>query len=244
MTPEYEPERYWSDRLGENCNLRGTGHLDYNERYNAWLYRAKRRALRQALTGVRTTGPVLDVGSGVGWVVGQLLDLGLNVEGCDISSGAIEGLRRNYPDVTFFQFALGSQAIERADGYYALATMFDVAYHITDDELWIAGLAELARVLRPGGALIVSDGFGRVDRVPAAHVRFRSERTWRQAERVGLTLVDIRPYFRWLSRDHAARGFRHLPDGVRGGIEYALESVARRTPHMRYAVLRRAPTVA
>ena len=240
--PQYNPEAYWSRRLADDYSLRGTGHLDYNHRYNTWLYRAKARALARAMKGLAVDDPVLDVGSGVGWVVARLLEAGFEVEGCDVSRDAVGKLSRRFPDGTFFQLELGTDRIQRPDSYYGVVTMLDVAYHITDDARWLSGLTELSRVLRPGGALIVSDGFGDTDRTPAAHVRFRAEETWRRAEQVGLELTRVDPYFRWLSRDRVARGFRHLPDGLRGCIEYALERAVPRTPHMRCAVLRRTAT--
>ena len=235
----YDPQGYWSNRLGEHFDLRGTGHLDYDARYNRWLYREKARALRWGLDSAREGDSVLDVGSGVGWVVDQLLSRGLSTEGCDISPDAVHRLSNRFPAARFFQLSLGTDPIPRPDGSYDVVTMLDVAYHVTDDQLWLEGLREVARVLRPGGRLIISDGLGPADRTPAPHVRFRSATTWGQADAVGLTISGTRPYFRWLSRDKDAWGFRHLPDGVRGAVEYGLERLVRRPPHMRCAVLTR-----
>ncbi len=238
MTRDYEPETYWSDRLKENFNLRGTGHIAYNEAYNGWLYRAKDRGLRRALATAATTGPALDVGSGVGWVVKRLIESGLDVEGCDISAAAVERLNHEFPQAKFFRLSLGEDRLDRPMGNYGLITMFDVAYHIADDDLWMAALAELARVLRPGGALIVTDGFQDASRVPAAHVLFGHATSGAPPRRLDSHWSNP-PLFRWLSRDHEARGFRRVPDGPRGALEYVLETVAPRAPHMSCAVFRR-----
>src|SRR5690349_10430675 len=92
MSEDYEPARYWTDRLAGDYSLRGTGHLAYSARYNRWIYRVKRRALRRGLRGSAAGARALDLGSGTGWVVEQLLDRGLRVDGCDIAANAVAEL--------------------------------------------------------------------------------------------------------------------------------------------------------
>lgn len=237
MKNPYRPKSYWSERLHDGFDLRTTGHIDYSAAYNRWLYRAKARALGACLHGVPSGTRALDVGSGVGWVVGELSRRGMLVEGCDIASLAVDRLEQRYPEASFFQLSLGSEDIPRSESTYGLVSVLDVTYHITDDTLWLAGMADIARVLKPGGRVIVSDGLGSSDAEPAPHVRFRSLDTWRQVEEAGLAIREVRPYFRWLSRPRATGGFRHLPDGVRGGLELCLEYLAPREPHMRCAIL-------
>lgn len=236
MTEQYDAARYWSDRLDADYSLRATGHWMYSEGYNRWLYRAKARALRRALKGCHAPLHALDIGSGTGWVVEQLLAWGASVDGSDIAAPALDGLRRRHPGLTFFELAIGTDRVPRPDGTYALITAFDVMYHVTDDAQWTAAVGELARLLRPGGRLVITDGLGADDREPAPHVRFRSMTRWLdQAAAAGLEPVDSGPLFRWLSRSRQAAGFRRVPDAVRGPLEYALETVAPRAPHMSWA---------
>jgi len=233
----YEPRHYWSDRLEREFSLRGTGHLSYSVGYNRWLYRAKRRALKRGLADA-PSGRALDVGSGTGWVVRELLRRGESVEGCDIAPAVVERLRTELPEVPFMQVELGIEPVPRGDGTYDLVTALDVLYHVTDDQAWGTAVAELARVTRPGGAVVVSDGLGVNDRAPAPHVRLRSLQRWRElAAGSGLRLERTVPLYGWLSRDPEAGLFRHLPGAVRGPAEYALELAARREPHMSIAVL-------
>jgi SAM-dependent methyltransferase len=235
----YRPAEYWSRRLERDFSLRGTGHQDYSRGYNAWLYRAKRRALSRALRETVPPSKALDVGSGVGWVVGELVSRGIEVEGCDIADVAIDRLRQGFPGTPFFPLALGEDPIPRPNGAFDLVTALDVTYHVTDDALWRAGLGEIARVLRPEGSLVVIDGLGEREVAPAEHVKFRSLATWVEAgESAGLEMRSVIPCYRWISRPRRGRLAR-LPDGARGALEYALEWLVPRAPHMRCAVLRR-----
>ena len=241
MSGSYRPAEYWSERLADQYDLRGTGHLSYSRGYNDWLYRAKRRALRKALADVRPGSAALDLGSGTGWVVRELLTAGMTAEGCDIADVAVERLGAQFPEATFFQTTLGAEPLPRDDGSYDVVTALDVMYHVTDDVAWRAALAEAARVMRPGGLLVISDGLGRDDREPSPHVRFRSLERWTDATGdVGLRRERLDPYFRWLSRERGTgRLERRIPDGLRGAAEYALETLAPREPHMRLAVFSR-----
>src|SRR6059058_2601072 len=100
MAEKYEPAAYWSDRLAGQYDLRGTGHLSYSARYNQWLYRAKRRALRRALRSLQPRARALDLGSGTGWVVAELIRAGADVEGCDIAELAVKRLSEQFPETT------------------------------------------------------------------------------------------------------------------------------------------------
>ena len=237
----YRPAEYWSERLGRHFTLRGVGHHSYTEAYNGWIYRQK----RSVLEGILPTGHgkrALDVGSGVGWVVQHLLSAGYDVDGCDISPLAVERLQQSFPGASFFELALGASPAPRPDASYDVVTILDVTYHIVDDDLWERGLADLARLLRPGGHLIVLDRLGHDDDDVATHVRFRSLARWCDAAtQVGLELEELKPAYRWLSRDRDSGPMRHLPQSVRGPVEFALERIAPRTPHMRCARFVRRP---
>ena len=236
MDDPYEPASYWEERLGREFTLKGTGHQQYGEAYNRWLYRNKARLLRRLLPARLDGVRALDVGSGTGWVVEQLLARGATVDGCDITDVSVERLSARFPDVSFAKVALGADPLPAADATYDLVTLLDVAYHVVDDAAWASAVAELARVLRPGGRLVLTDGLGPAVRSPAPHVRFRPLSAWASAP--GLAVDRVVPYCRWLSRDPSdAPLLGRVDERVRGALEYALERSVPRSPHLRGAVL-------
>lgn len=95
---------------------------------------------------------ILDVGCGTGSNVKALSAHG-RAAGLDLSPIALElACRRNLPDLV----QGSSLSLPCASHSFELVTTFDVLYHrwITDD---VAAIAELYRVLRPGGWLLITD---------------------------------------------------------------------------------------
>lgn len=98
-------------------------------------------------------GPVLDVGCGTGIVTGELARLGIDVSGVDLSPGMLDMARRQLPELTF---EVGSMlALPHADDAFAGVVAWYSTIHVPDPDL-PAALAELARVLRPGGHLLLA----------------------------------------------------------------------------------------
>jgi SAM-dependent methyltransferase len=102
---------------------------------------------------VRAAGPVCDVGCGPGQIARYLHERGVDVCGLDLSAGMIEHARRLTPGIDFFQADLRS--LGAPDETWAGITAFYSLIHIPRPEL-TAALAELRRVLQPGGLLLVT----------------------------------------------------------------------------------------
>ena len=69
---QYDPSMYWENRLQDNFNLQGVGHICFDQKYNYWLYQAKVRALRKAFMDGNISldnRNILDVGCGTGFFV-------------------------------------------------------------------------------------------------------------------------------------------------------------------------------
>lgn len=98
-------------------------------------------------------GPVADVGCGPGHVTGYLRQRGVDAFGVDLSPQFVALARAAHPGVRFDVGDMGS--LELASGTLAGVLANYSIIHTPPDAL-PATLAELSRVLAPGGLLLVS----------------------------------------------------------------------------------------
>ena len=97
---------------------------------------------------------VLDLGSGEGFGAALLADAAREVVGVDLDDRAVEHSRLNYAGPTLdFRAASATDLSGFADGEFDAVVAFEVIEHISDQQ---RVLSEAARVLGPGGLLIVS----------------------------------------------------------------------------------------
>lgn len=94
-------------------------------------------------------GRVLDVGCGVGQVVGELRSKGINAFGVDVSRPNIERAIKICPQCQVYD----GQRLPFDSGYFNTVGSFNVLEHVDKPEEF---LEELVRVAMPGGRIIVS----------------------------------------------------------------------------------------
>jgi SAM-dependent methyltransferase len=112
---------------------------------------------RPWLDGVSRHAAVLDYGCGYGRTLAALEGHGFDdLTGADTSPGMIARARREHPR-TRFTVLEAPPAVDVPDGGVDLVLLFAVLTCVPRDEAQRALVAELARVLRPGGLLYVSD---------------------------------------------------------------------------------------
>jgi len=120
---------------------------------NHWWYRGRRQLIRARIEalGVRPSAQMLDVGCGTGANLTLLGELGfVDVTGVDLSEDAIRWCCEK-----------GHAAVERGDicdlpfpdAHFDFVLAIDILEHVADDA---TAIAELRRVLRPGGTLLVT----------------------------------------------------------------------------------------
>ncbi|HWU20864.1 MAG TPA: class I SAM-dependent methyltransferase, partial [Nocardioides sp.] len=97
-------------------------------------------------------GEVLDAGCGAGRMSRYLADRGVRVRGVDLSPGMVAMARRDHPDI---DFGVGSlSALPYADATFDGVLLWYSTIH-TDRSGQARLYDEAARVLRPGGHLLV-----------------------------------------------------------------------------------------
>jgi SAM-dependent methyltransferase len=120
---------------------------------SSWWFRSRNRLIADSVARhFPQAADVLEIGCGTGYTIGALRD-GLpasNITGTELIEEGLAVARQRWPDLTLRQadacaLPFGSE--------FDLVAAFDVLEHIDDDR---GALAELYRVLRPGGGLIVT----------------------------------------------------------------------------------------
>ena len=116
-----------------------------------------RKLLDRFADRVQGLGQVCDLGCGPGHVARYLHEQGVHVIGVDLSSVMIDQGRRLNPGIEFRQGNMLRLDIE--DGTWSAIVAFYSIIHISRTDT-VAALAEMKRVLRPGGLLLLSFHIG------------------------------------------------------------------------------------
>lgn len=114
-----------------------------------------RKRTRFLLAHCPPPAALLDVGCGTGALSARLSDSGYEVVGLDLSRGMLDVMRERAPGV---EAVLASATdIPFADEAFDLSLSVATLHHIADPDDVRGALAEMARVVRPGGHVLVWD---------------------------------------------------------------------------------------
>lgn len=206
MTP-YDPCGFWDAIHRERDDLTGVGHGGYGRRYNQHLYAAKERALHRALDRNNlqvSGGRILDVGCGIGYFGAIAKRLGASsYTGIDIAPAARDRVMRVLPEAAVIIADISAKPTNelRSIGTFDNVWMFDVAYHITQSERHIQAIDNVWSLVATGGTLLLVDGFGKRDLVPAGqainHCVFHKWSVYDRAlfSRSDARLIDLVPMY-------------------------------------------------
>jgi SAM-dependent methyltransferase len=159
---------------------------DQYDRTRAISDEAMGRTISLLAAELRDRGRVLEVGVGTGLLALRLHEAGIPVSGVDLSAPMLAKLVQKAGGAPPFPLVRGdATSMPFADRAFGAVYLRWVLHLIPD---WRAALAEMARVVRPGGVLVVSLGaFDEVGR--AVRARF-AEITGLSTEPVGLMWAD------------------------------------------------------
>ncbi|PRY39018.1 methyltransferase family protein [Umezawaea tangerina] len=138
-----------AEHAGYDSIAEGYSAENENSLMNAYYERPAMLALVGDVAGRR----VLDAGCGSGPLSAALRDRGAVVTGVDASAGMLELARRRLGDDADLRVVDLADPLPFADGAFDVVVASLVLHYLRD---WGPTLAELRRVLVPGGRLIVS----------------------------------------------------------------------------------------
>ena len=229
--PDFDQAGYWTRRIGGDIDLGVVGHRSLGRAYNEYIYRRRAVVLRAAVEelGLNPAGlKVLDVGAGSGYYVDFWRALGvLSLVGVDLSQEGVEQLAAKYPEYHFLCADVTGPSISAAiDSRFSVITVFDVIYHITDDDAAQRALNSISGLLERDGHLLVFDHIMGRDYALCQHVRYRGERHYAEMlHRAGLEIVGRRPLFVFLEPPVTGR---RAADVLISGIYFAAGILMRR----------------
>ena len=108
-----------------------------------------------SVAGVMPGKLAADIGAGSGFITEGLLERGLRVIAVDLSEAMLEEMRRKFGKGGAVEYRIGeAESLPLEDSYvdYVFANMF--LHHV---ESPLAALREMARIVKPGGRLVITD---------------------------------------------------------------------------------------
>lgn len=203
---QFDAGAYWRSRVVSGSDLAVVGHRSMGRAYNGQIYERRLEVL-DAVVGTYARKPfaklrVLDIGCGSGFYTGYWSALGVkNYVGLDISQATIGHLSGQYQD---YDFVCADVTEARLEAFPDLAqfdvvTVFDVFYHIVDDERFANAVRNIGSLTRESGIVLIMDQLCSDRYQLSKHVVYRERQAYLDLfGQSGLGLVDNELLFHYL----------------------------------------------
>jgi SAM-dependent methyltransferase len=184
LNPKFDPNEYWQDRVGEDATVGVVGHRSLGVAYNEYIYRRRVDVLDALLDEMQidvVNMSLLDVGCGSGFYTEYWQHKGVrDYVGVDLSHDTIGRLSDEYPDYRFRQGDITAASGDDKMRAFDIITVFDVFYHIVDDERLVAALGNIRDQLNANGLVLVFEQLTKDDYFLRKHVKFRGRDHYRK----------------------------------------------------------------
>lgn len=203
---EFDAGAYWRNRVVSGSDLSIVGHRSMGLAYNAQIYERRLEVLNDMLerhvTKPVTELRILDIGCGSGFYTGYWAERGVrDYVGVDISASTISHLFKQYPDFNFVNADISESEPEglAEQRPFDLVTIFDVFYHIVDDERFAKAIRHIGTLTASSGVVLVMDQLHSQRYQISKHVVYRDRKEYANLfDRSGLELVDDELLFHYL----------------------------------------------
>ena len=181
----FDAGAYWQDRVVAGADLGVVGHRSVGPAYNRQIYERRLEVLDEMLSR-HISKPienlrVLDIGCGNGFYTDFWAARGVSdYVGIDISQATIEDLAQRFPDYRFLHQDVTDANTETLAGFgpFDLITVFDVFYHIIDDDRFASAVDFVASAAAPAGTVLVMDNLFERRYQLTRHMLYRDRREY------------------------------------------------------------------
>ncbi len=206
QSAEFDAGAYWRNRVVSGSDLGVVGHRSMGLAYNAQIYERRldvlddmlERHVSKPLEELR----ILDIGCGSGFYTGYWAERGVrDYVGVDISAATTSHLFEKYPDFSFINADITDSEPGDLAGQepFDLVTIFDVFYHIVDDERFENAVRHVGALTAGSGVVLVMDQLHRERYQISKHVVYRDRKDYVDLfDRSGLPLLDSELLFHFL----------------------------------------------
>jgi SAM-dependent methyltransferase len=133
------------------------GHMEYCASED-WRRLVHETILPEALRGVELGDDAVEIGPGPGFTTDVLRTVTAHLTAVELDEGLAAALAARLAGGNVEVVVGDATALDFPSGRFTGAASFHMLHHIAPARAQDRALAELARVLRPGGALVAADG--------------------------------------------------------------------------------------